>query len=327
MRSERQPGFALPLSIAVLGLLFAGCKDDLKPVIATWTPLAAQWQSQVDLLTTDDVTQTRKVNGLCSTEGLDPGNVATKTCAELKVTSQSDKAQLETLVAALSRHRQTVDATIVRGKRLEVSVVMEAAKTELTALIARATDNAQLRREASKQLQTVVDQELDTARALAVVAAAKAMKWKQASTERTPLELTEIRFTRGTAQLEGPEAGAQSQLQEVIVWANSCPALSFSINAHESKELAPAQAKKLTDGRAAAVRKFLVDNGVAASKIVGATGNGSTRPIVDEPEAASLTAAAMNPEELEALRNKNRRVTIQAVEVCQTAERAELSAP
>jgi outer membrane protein OmpA-like peptidoglycan-associated protein len=75
------------------------------------------------------------------------------------------------------------------------------------------------------------------------------------------------------------------------------------------------------------VKKFLFDNGVAPSKIVSATGSGSKKPIVDEPEPASEAAKAMNPEELEALRNKNRRLTLQAVNVCPVAERAEVVQP
>ena len=312
-------------SLAVLGLLLGGCKDDLRPVTADWTATTAAWQSKLDGLKAEDVELSQKVKGLCSTEGLDPANPAAKSCAELTVTQQTDKQELDALVAALGRHRTAVDQAIARGKKLEVSVLMDAAKAEVGTMLARVTDNAQLRREASKGLQAAVTTEFEAAKAAAISAEAKSMMWKQAAADRTPLELTDIRFT--ATELEAADVAGQKQLQEVLVWANSCPALSFSITAHTSKELAAFDAKKLTDGRAAAVKKFLVENGVAPTKIVSATGMGAKKPIADEPEPLSDAAKAMNPADLEALRNKNRRLTIQAVTPCPAGERAEVAAP
>jgi outer membrane protein OmpA-like peptidoglycan-associated protein len=302
--------------LAALGLAVAGCKDDLKPITASWETVTAEWQTRIDALTADELAQSRKLEGLCATPGLDPGNVSAKNCVELKGPQPGDKAQLETLVTALPRQRAAVAKAISRGKGVEVSAAIEGAKTELTAMLSRVFDTNQLRGEAIKQLEETVTQELEAAKTAASAAAAKALLWKQASTERKPLELTDIRFTQGTAQLEGPEAGLQSQLEELVVWANSCPALTFSITAHESRELPAEEARKLTDGRAAAVKKFLVEHGVAPSKVIRATGNGSKTPIADEPDPLSPAAKAMNPEELEALRNKNRRITIEAVGVC-----------
>ncbi len=318
--------FVASSTAVLLGLLLSGCKDDLKPVTATWNTTATEWQAKVDALKADDAEQAQKVISLCSTEGLDPTNVAAKTCAEMKVSTESDKAQLEALTTAMTRNRAVVDAAIKRGKLLEVTVAMEAAKSEMTTLLARVSDNAQLRRDATKGLQAAVTQEFEAAKAAAIAAEAKAALWADAATERKPLELTDIRFTKGTAQLEPAEAGEQTQLQEIVAWANSCPALSFSITAHASKEIAAADAKKMTDGRALAVKKFLVENGVAPSKIASAVGVGAKKPVVDEPEPTSQAAKDMNPDELEALRNKNRGITVQAVELC-PRERAELTAP
>ncbi len=314
-------------SVVALGLLVSGCKDDLRPVTAAWAVTTTEWQAKVEALKADDAELNQKMNGLCSTEGLDPANPAAKTCAELKVTQQTDKLELEALVAALGRNRAVVEQAMARGKLLEVSVLIDAAKGELTPMLARVTDNAQLRREASKRLQSAVTQEFEAAKASAIAAEAKAMVWKQAAADKTALELTDIRFNPGTSELETAEAGAQKQLQELAVWANSCPALTFSITAHTSKELAATDAKRLTEGRAAAVRKFLVENGVAPAKIVSAVGAGSKKPIAEEPEPASEAATTKTPADLEALRNKNRRLTIQAVTPCPDGERAEVAAP
>ncbi len=314
-------------SLVGLGLLLAGCRDDLKQMSTGWSAVKAEWQTKAEVLKLDDAEQAKRFVALCSFAGLDPGNVASKSCVELKVTDQADRAQLEALLTGIARQEVAVDQSVGRGKRLAASAAIETAKEEVTMLFARVTDSAQLRREALKGLQLAVTQELEAAKTAAIVAETKALLWRRASIDRTPLELTDIRFTQGTAELEGPEAGKQRQLQELLVWANSCPSLTFSVAAHESKELAPAQAQTLTDGRALAVLKFLVANGVAPAKIVSATGNGAKRPIADEPAATSAAAKAMNPDELEALRNKNRRITVQAVGVCVEGERAELSRP
>jgi len=317
----------LSCSVAAVSLLMVtGCKDDLKPVTATWSASAADWQAKADALKKEDAEQMQKINGVCSTEGLDPGNVAAKSCAELKMSIESDKTQLDSLNEAMARHKVLVDASIGRGKLLEVSVAMDAARAEVNTLLARVTQNTDLRRESSKKLQEAVTVEFEAAKAAALAAEAKAAMWRAAAAEKKPLQLTDIRFMKGTAQLEGAEAGEQTQLQEVVAWANGCPALTFSITAHESKELPAAEAMKLTNARAQAVKKYLVDNGVAATKIVSAKGEGFKTTIADEPDPTAPAAKEMNPADLETLRGKNRRTTIQAVEAC-PAERAEVVSP
>jgi len=310
--------------IAVLGLVVAGCKDDLRPMTAEWNTVTAKWQTRADALKASGLDQTQKLSALCATAGLDPGNVAAKTCAGLKETQLTDQAQFDTLRSSMARHQAEVAKAIKRGKGPEVSAAMEAAKGEVTALLGRVSDKGEPRDEALKSLQAAVTSELEAAKVAAIAAEAKAELWRQAAVDRKPLELTDVRFTKGTAELEAPDSVAQSQLQEFKVWANRCPELRFTITSHESKELAAAEAMKLTRKRAVAVEKFLVDNGVAASKIVRASGNGSKTQIADEPAPASAAARAMNPEELEALRNKNRRITIQAVDVCPEVLRGEL---
>jgi outer membrane protein OmpA-like peptidoglycan-associated protein len=316
---------SLAPTLTALALFCTGCKDDLKPATEAWTTVSTDWQSKVEALGLDSADQAKRLDALCKTEGLDPSNVAGKSCAELKVTQESDRSQLETLAAATTRHREIVAQAIKRGKLLEVQVAMDAAKAEVTMLLARATDNAQLRRDAGKALEAAVAQEIEAAKTAQLAAEAKAELWRQAALERRPLDLTDIHFTGRTRDLEPPEAGAQPQLQQLADWANSCAGLTFNITAHESKDLAPAEAKRLTDGRALAVKNYLIEHGVTVGKIVAATGAGSKQPVVEEPPPDSDAAKAMNPDDLEALRAKNRRITVQAVTVCPRAERAELN--
>lgn len=315
------------LAALALALVLPGCKDDLGPLQATWATTAEQWQKKIEALNADDVVQTAKLARLCSTPGLDPTNVAAKTCAELTLGAAPEKAQLEALGSAMQRHGAVVGAAIGRGKRMPALAAIEASNTEMINLLARVTDNAQRRRVASKALEEVVTSEVDAAQKAAAAAEARAALWRQAATERTPLELTDIRFVARTAELESPEAGTQRQLEQLVLWANTCPRLTFSITAHESRELTAAQAKALTDGRAAAVKTFLIEHGVAPTKILSATGSGSKVQLADEPAPQSEAATAMNPDELEALRNKNRRITIQAAAVCPVGERAALVRP
>lgn len=305
------------VSIVAIAVLLGGCHDDLRPVTASWTEQSKQWHGKVEALKNDDTAQAQKISGLCATEGLDPASSAAKACAELKVTSQSDKAGLDGLGAALARHKAGVDQALARGKRLEVAVAIDAANAEIPLLIARVADDAQLRKEAGRGLEAAVTEEFEIARAAAITAEARALTWKQAAVDRTPLELTAIRFQKDAAALE---PGAQNELQELVTWASSCAGLTFSITAHGAAQPQTQMEQRLTDARAAAVKKFLVDNGVAATRILSATGIGARKPIAAEPEAA----AALSPEALERLRTANHRVTIQAVSVCPMGERAEL---
>jgi outer membrane protein OmpA-like peptidoglycan-associated protein len=310
--------------IAVLSLLGAACRDDLTTTSAEWSTTTDGWQTRVDALVADQVAQGQKIDGWCATPGLDPGNVAAKTCAALKVTRTSEQANLEALVGAMARHLGAVDRAMGKGKLPDITPAKEAAKAELTALLGRVEGDALPRREAAKALEGAVTSEVEAAKVAALAASAKAELWRQASAERKPLELTDIRFTKGTAELE---AGGQRQLDELTAWANGCPGLTFSITAHDSKERANAEAVELTGKRAAAVKRFLVDAGVVASRVVSVSGHGSSTPVADEPEPTSAAALAMNPDELETLRNKNRRITVQAVATCHPGLHAEWALP
>ncbi len=167
--------------IALLGGVTAGCQDDLKASVASWNTAAAQWQGKVDGLKADDLEQTQKLNGLCSTEGLAPNNLASKTCAGLDVTAQRSRADLQSLQSAMARNRTRVDLAIARGKRTEVAEAVDLATTELTALVDRVNGDIKRRHEACLTLQTAITEEFEAAKKAALEAQAKAVVWRQAA--------------------------------------------------------------------------------------------------------------------------------------------------
>ncbi len=106
--------------------------------------------------------------------------------------------------------------------------------------------------------------------------------------------LDNVAFARGTSELEGDQSKAS--LIELATFLKENPTVKIRINGHTDNAGDPGLNKALSIQRAGSIRKFLIDQGVAADNL-RTSGWGGTRPVA--------------PNTTEEGRAKNRRVEIQ----------------
>lgn len=124
------------------------------------------------------------------------------------------------------------------------------------------------------------------------------------------LDFQNVFFYKNTDKFNLEMNETEAELRKMKEYLDQCPEIRVVVEGHASREGNEKNNQRLSDIRAKATKKWLIDNGVAAEKIVGTKGYGSRVNAVTEPAPNSKDAKAMNPDELEALRKKNRRITV-----------------
>lgn len=119
----------------------------------------------------------------------------------------------------------------------------------------------------------------DGLRVTAPVAAAAASAPAKAMMTADKIELQEtVLFDSSTTTIK---AASLPMLDEVVQWLKSHPEVRHvNIEGHIDSMGDPAFNQQLSEGRAKAVRAYLVEQGVAADRLA-AKGFGATRPIAD----------------------------------------------
>ncbi|MEO5929911.1 MAG: OmpA family protein, partial [Candidatus Kapaibacterium sp.] len=97
----------------------------------------------------------------------------------------------------------------------------------------------------------------------------------------------------------------------MLNYIKQCDQIGVVVEGHTSAEGNPALNQRLSERRANRVRRWLIDNGVAPDKILGAVGYGSVLPRVPEPQPGSVPPAL-----LEQIRKQNRRITTLVKQTC-----------
>lgn len=131
----------------------------------------------------------------------------------------------------------------------------------------------------------------------------------------TEMDFPDILFIVNTDKFNYDLPGTAESLTKLLQYVEQCDGLQIMIAGNASAEGNKKRNQELSDMRAKRVKQWLIDQGVNPDKIKGAIGYGTSRPRVPEPTGAELKK--ITPEELEAIRKKNRRITIQVVRTCQ----------
>lgn len=125
----------------------------------------------------------------------------------------------------------------------------------------------------------------------------------------------DIRFKLNTDQFDFDRPETEKNLSELLTYLQeSCDELQVMLEGHASSEGPAKRNKELSQQRAQKVRQWLLEKGVASSKIKGAVGYGSSMPAVPEPSTAQMKR--MGKDELEAIRGKNRRIEVAVLREC-----------
>jgi outer membrane protein OmpA-like peptidoglycan-associated protein len=121
-----------------------------------------------------------------------------------------------------------------------------------------------------------------------------------------------IIFIVNTDNFDLREPGTIENLNKIKALVEQCENLKVEIEGHASSEGKADRNQELSDMRAAAVKKWLIDQGVNPNHISRTVGYGSSRPVIPEPKQGKKVTAAM----VEKARAQNRRIAVRVVETC-----------
>jgi len=130
----------------------------------------------------------------------------------------------------------------------------------------------------------------------------------------TKTDFPEILFVKGKDVFNFDTPSTMSSLAKLLAYVNQCDNIQVTIEGHASEEGNPTLNLKLSQARAEAVRKWLMEQNVNPAKIIGAIGYGSTRPNIKEPKGKD--AKKVSAVQLEEIRRKNRRITVAVERGC-----------
>lgn len=121
-----------------------------------------------------------------------------------------------------------------------------------------------------------------------------------------------ILFIVNTDKFDLTVPGTIENLNKIKALVEQCPDLKVEIEGHASSEGEAKRNQELSEMRAAAVKSWLVQQGVDPSKVVNTIGYGSTKPLIPEPKQSKKVSA----DQVEAARKQNRRIAVRVVETC-----------
>lgn len=130
----------------------------------------------------------------------------------------------------------------------------------------------------------------------------------------TKVDFPDILFIVDTDQFNYDYPGTSRNLAKLLSYVQQCEGLEIMIGGHASSEGADDYNQNLSEKRAKKVKEWLLDQGVTAAKISGSLGYGEREPKVKEPTGKELKA--ISPEDLEAIRKQNRRISVEVTKTC-----------
>ena len=125
----------------------------------------------------------------------------------------------------------------------------------------------------------------------------------------TVMNFPGVLFIVNTDNFDMSVPGTMESLNNIRALIDQCPDLRVDIEGHASSEGPAVRNQELSDMRAAAVKNWLINQGIPAGKIVRTIGYGISRPVVPEPKKGSK-------DQIEAARKQNRRIAVRVVETC-----------
>jgi outer membrane protein OmpA-like peptidoglycan-associated protein len=129
------------------------------------------------------------------------------------------------------------------------------------------------------------------------------------------LTVNGIRFGVDSEQINMDDPATRTNMNEMLEYLReSCQELRVLIGGHASSDGPEPRNQELSVLRARQVAAWLVEQGVPEEKIQGAIGYGSSMPKIAEPTPA--IASRMTKEQLEAIREQNRRIELEILEDC-----------
>lgn len=134
--------------------------------------------------------------------------------------------------------------------------------------------------------------------------------------EKKKLTAQGIRFNVNSDVIDFSDPTTRARMDEMLDYlTQDCDGLEVLVEGHASVDGPAARNQELSVMRARAVSKWLLDNGVPQERIKGSIGYGSSMPRVPDPSPA--VARKMSKQQLEAIREQNRRIELSILKDCE----------
>ncbi len=125
-----------------------------------------------------------------------------------------------------------------------------------------------------------------------------------------------IRFNVNSDVIDFSDPTTKTRMAEMLEYlTQDCDELEVLVEGHASVDGPAKRNQELSVMRARAVSKWLLDNGVPEERIKGSIGFGSSMPRVPDPSPA--VARKMTKQQLEAIREQNRRIELSVLRDCE----------
>lgn len=118
-----------------------------------------------------------------------------------------------------------------------------------------------------------------------------------------------ILFIVNTDNFDMTVPGTMESLNKIKALVDQCDGITVEIEGHASSEGQATRNQELSEMRSAAVKNWLINQGVKAEKIVRTVGYGSSRPVIPEPKKGKKDV-------IEAARKQNRRIAVRVIDTC-----------
>jgi outer membrane protein OmpA-like peptidoglycan-associated protein len=146
-------------------------------------------------------------------------------------------------------------------------------------------------------------------------ASAKEQPMREAGSSKK-LNAQGIRFNVNSDVIDFTDPTTKTRMDEMLDYlTQDCDDLEVLVEGHASVDGPAKRNQELSALRARAVAKWLLENGVPSERIKGAIGYGSSMPKVSDPLPS--VARKMTKQQLEAIREQNRRIELSVLKDCE----------
>ncbi|RYE79375.1 MAG: OmpA family protein, partial [Myxococcales bacterium] len=304
--------FALTLA-GLAGTLLPACAEDLGATQTQWT----QWVAEHSTAAKATRVRFNKLAGEAAK--LTPVGAAVASRDHLSVEMKRVGADVDSLEGVLLKGQDVVTHAAEYGKNEHLKLSIADVDRRWQSVNGRLeTDLKALETEfgALQRLNATETTKVAAAAAAATAAQGTVYDARRLSHQGGSFDLGDIAFKKGKAEIDTDKAESKAELDRLVALFKTCDDFKADLVGHSDKSGDSKRNEKVSEERAQAVRKYLIEKGVKDTQLGKVTGVGGREPLVDEPDPDSEAEKKMDPKALDAARVKNRRITLKVTGTC-----------
>ncbi len=298
------------ISLALSMVMASGCGEDVSAQLAAWNALKDGSMERIAGFRGQLETLTETFGGLPSFEGFE-GLAARRTALEGKITALREL--ISGAEGTLTSQGEAMMAALAKKKIADANTAMSSAEGAIDGAMSSITESIADITSDSEQMTSL------GALVTSITEVQGRAAGEHLATTAGVHDFLDIDFQSNSAEFDMASENTGPALERLVALASACDESRFSIHGHASKEGNAERNQTLSEQRAQAIRAYLLTHDVEEEQITGTVGHGSADSAVAEPEPESAEATAMDAGLLEAIRNVNRRVSINIETACPAA--------